>query len=228
MANIDPLKPHTEKYFFTDEEYGMIYDTIKKTIDIGIAEANDPWLHFRKNTNNGFLVIFFSERRNGPLPGLPKQVEDKIRKKFEEKTGGPVDHIGVLWARYTPLSGEIPSLYPHQDRSETHTAYMFTIELDKTLDWDFYVEDEKFQMEKNQAVWFSGTNQAHWRPDKYFGDEDYYDILLCQTHHGEDENPLSEEHYLDGDDHATEVAQKYAHLLPETLLKATRLQGPCQ
>lgn len=228
MANIDPLKPHTEKYFFTDEEYGMIYDTIKKTIDIGVAEANDPWLHFRKNTNNGFLVIFFSERRNGPLPGLPKQVEDKIRQKFEEKTGGPVGHIGILWARYTPLSGEIPSLYPHQDRSETHTAYMFTIELDKTLDWDFYVEDEKFEMEKNQAVWFSGTNQAHWRPDKFFGDEDYYDILLCQTHHGEDENPLSEEHYLDGDDHATEVAEKYAQLLPETLLKATRLKGPCQ
>lgn len=228
MAKIQPINPHLESNFFTAEEYESIYKTISDTMELGIKESGDKWQHFKKNTNNGFNVIFLSERRQGPLPGLSQMVEDKIRQKFEEKTGSPVGHIGILWARYTLESGMLPTLMPHQDRSETHVAYMFTIELDANIKWDFYVEDEKFEMNKNQAIWFSGTHQSHWRPDYDFKDGDYYDILLCQTHHGEDEYPLDEEHYLDGDDHSNDMAEKYAHLLMNSRAKAAMLNGPCQ
>ena len=225
---IDPIKPHEEKDFFTPEEYASIYKTIQDTMDMGIADSGDKWQHFKKNTNNGFNVIFLSERRQGPLPGLSQEVEDKIRKKFEEKSNSKVDHIGILWARYTLESGMMPTLMPHQDRSETHVAYMFTVELDTNIDWDFYVEDEKFVMEKNKAIWFSGTHQSHWRPDYDWQDGDYYDIILCQTHHGEDEYPLPEEHWLDGDDHSNDMTEKYADLLMNSRAKAAMLNGPCQ
>jgi hypothetical protein len=225
---IEPIAPHAEASFFTPEEYASIYKTISDTMDMGVKDSGDKWQHFKKNTNNGFNVIFLSERRQGPLPGLSQEVEDKIRSKFEEKTGGPVGHIGILWARYTLESTSTPSLMPHQDRSETHTAFMFTAELDTNIDWDFYVEDEKFIMEKNKAIWFSGTHQAHWRPDYDFQEGDFYDIILCQTHSGSDENALEEEHWLDGDDHSNEVSEKYAKLLMNSRAKAAMMNGPCQ
>lgn len=229
MAEINPLEPHVEENFFTAEEYKSIYETIQRTMELGAKEAGNEWHHFKKNTNNGFNVIFLSERRNGPLPGLSKMVEDKIRQKFEEKAVAEVGHIGILWARYTLESGDIPSLIPHQDRSETHAAYTFTVELEKNIDaWDFYVEDQKFEMNKNQAIWFSGTHQSHWRPDKEFKKGDYYDIILCQTHHPDDENQLSEEFFLDGDDHSIDIGEKYKDLLKNTLEKTQRIYGACQ
>jgi hypothetical protein len=115
----------------------------------------------------------------------------------------------------------MPSLMPHQDRSETHTAFMFTAELESNIDWDFYVEDEKFTMEKNKAIWFSGTHQSHWRPDYDFQEGDFYDIILCQTHSGADTNPLEE-------DHSNDVAEKYAKLLMNSRAKAAMMNGPCQ
>ena len=225
---IEPTTPREEKDFFTPEEYASIYKTINDTMEMGIKDSGDKWQHFKKNTNNGFNVVFLSERRQGPLPGLSQEVEDKIRQKFEEKSGSKVEHIGILWARYTLDSGMMPTLMPHQDRSETHVAYMFTVELDSNIDWDFYVEDEKFTMKKNQGIWFSGTHQSHWRPDYDWQEGDYYDIILCQTHHGQDEYPLPEEHWLDGDDHSNDVSEKYAHLLVNSRAKAAMLNGPCQ
>jgi hypothetical protein len=225
---IEPTVPRTEKDFFTPEEYASIYKTINDTMEMGINDSGDKWQHFKKNTNNGFNVVFLSERRQGPLPGLSEEVENKIRSKFEKEANAPVGHIGILWARYTLESGSMPTLMPHQDRSETHVALMFTTELDSNIDWDFYVEDEKFTMEKNQGIWFSGTHQSHWRPDYDFQEGDYYDIILCQTHSSLDENPLEEEHWLDGDDHSNEVSEKYAKLLMNSRAKAAMMNGPCQ
>jgi hypothetical protein len=225
---IEPTVPRTEKDFFTPEEYASIYKTINDTMEMGIKDSGDKWQHFKKNTNNGFNVVFLSERRQGPLPGLSEEVENKIRSKFEKEANAPVGHIGILWARYTLESGSLPTLMPHQDRSETHVALMFTVELDTNIDWDFYVEDEKFIMEKNQGIWFSGTHQAHWRPDYDFQEGDYYDIILCQTHSSLDENPLEEEHWLDGDDHSNDVSEKYAKLLMNSRAKAAMMNGPCQ
>lgn len=225
---IEPTVPRTEKDFFTPEEYASIYKTINDTMEMGINDSGDKWQHFKKNTNNGFNVVFLSERRQGPLPGLSEEVENKIRSKFEKEANAPVGHIGILWARYTLESGSMPTLMPHQDRSETHVALMFTTELDSNIDWDFYVEDEKFTMEKNQGIWFSGTHQSHWRPDYDFQEGDYYDIILCQTHSSLDENPLEEEHWLDGDDHSNDVSEKYAKLLMNSRAKAAMMNGPCQ
>jgi len=81
---------------------------------------------------------------------------------------------------------------------------------------------------KNQAVWFSGTNQPHWRPDYDFQEKDYYDILLFQTHAIDDENPLSEDHYDEGDVIGNEYATKYAHLLKNSIAKAQMSDGRCQ
>lgn len=228
MANHTPLTPHIEEDFFSVSELESIYSTIQYTMDLGRKDGEDRWLHFKKNTNNGFNVIFFSERRQGPLPGLSEEVENKLRAKLEEKAGGPVGHIGVLFARYTLESGALPTLMPHQDRSETHTAYMCTVELDSNINWNFYVGDEEFEMKRNQAVWFSGTNQPHWRPDYDFTDVDYYDILLFQTHAEDDENPLSEDHYDEGDEISNEYALKYAHLLKNSIAKAEMSDGRCQ
>jgi hypothetical protein len=228
---IDPLKPKEEKNFFTAEEYDEIYKVINHAVELGINDSGDKWQHFKKLTNNGFIAYFFSEHGHDPnskLLGLPKKVQDKIREKFEKESGAPVEHLGMLWARYTLESGDIPTLMPHKDRSETHTAFMFTVELESNINWDFYVEDEKFEMEKNKGIWFSGTHQSHWRPDIKFKNGDFYDIILCQTHSSLDDNPLSEEHYLEGDMYSNDLAKKYDKLLKNTIAKSDMIDGFCQ
>lgn len=225
---IIPITPHEEENFFTPEEYASVYKTIYDCMDLGIRDAGDEWKYFKKLTNNGFIALFLSETKHKGLPHLSQEIEDKIRQKFEEKTGSTVDHIGMIWARYTPLSGDIPTLMPHQDRSETHVSYTFTLEMAKTLNWDFYVEDQKFEMDTNKAIWFSGTHQSHWRPDQKFEEDDYYDILLCQTHSGNDDNPLSEKHFDDGDEHSIDVSAKFKDLLIESMDKGSRINGACQ
>ena len=64
---IEPIAPHAEASFFTPEEYQSIYKTIHDTMELGVKESGDKWHHFRKNTNNGFNVVFLSERRHAGL-----------------------------------------------------------------------------------------------------------------------------------------------------------------
>jgi hypothetical protein len=225
----NPVSPFQEDNFFSEEEYTEIYTILENIMKKGEEDLNDKYGYMKKLTNNGFIAIFFSELRNqDKLPKLSDALENKIKAKFEEVAKEPVDHIGIAFARYTLDSGDIPSLLPHCDRSETHVSYTFTVELDKSKPWDFYVEDQKFDMKPNSAIWFSGTHQSHWRPDANFDSNDFYDIFLCQTHLSSDGSPLPEDHYDNGDQISVEFAEKYSELLKDSLEKAERINGACQ
>jgi hypothetical protein len=58
MTTHTPQRPHIELDFFTDEEMADIYKAVQDTFDKGRADADDRWHYFKKNTNNGFNVIF--------------------------------------------------------------------------------------------------------------------------------------------------------------------------
>jgi hypothetical protein len=155
-----------------------------------------------KLTNNGFVAILD-----------PAKFDKSIGDKFKSVAATLIDNpreCGFLFARYTLDSGAMPSLMPHCDRSEPRMGLYGTVELNKTIDWDFYVEDEKFDMAFNRSVWFTGTHQPHWRPDANFGPEDYYDIIRYTM-----------------DLKANEIEQKHKDLLVNGLLKQYNPDG-CQ
>jgi hypothetical protein len=214
-----PIKPVAFDHFFTKEEVDSIYKTVNDMMDKGVADTGDKYQYMTKLTNNGFIAIL------SPEP-FEKSIAEKFRSKAAELILNPAP-VGFLFARYTWDSGDAPSLMPHCDRSEKKMGLYGTVELDKTLDWDFYVEDEKFEMVNNRSVWFTGTHQPHWRPDKDFGPNDYYDIIICQTHSLDDEVLLTEEDRDIMDIKASECAQKHKDLLVNGLFKQYSEDG-CQ
>ena len=215
----NPIKPVAFDHFFTKEEVDSIYKTVNDMMDKGVADTGDKYQYMTKLTNNGFIAIL------SPEP-FEQSISDKFREKAAELISNPAP-VGFLFARYTWDSGDAPTLLPHCDRSEKKMGLYGTVELDKTIDWDFYVEDEKFEMINNKSVWFTGTHQPHWRPDKDFAPNDYYDIIICQTHSLDDEVLLTEEDRDVMDKKATACAEKHKDLLVNGLLKQYSEDG-CQ
>lgn len=217
MAN--PIKPVAIDNMFSEDEIASIYKTVNEVFEKGLADHGDKYHYMTKLTNNGFVAIL-----------EPEKFEKSIGDKFKSVASNLIDNprgCGFLFARYTLDSGSMPSLMPHCDRSEPRMGLYGTVELNKTIDWDFYVEDEKFDMAFNRSVWFTGTHQPHWRPDLEFGPDDYYDIIICQTVSLEDPYLLTEEDRQAMDIKAHEIEQKHKDLLVNGLLKQYEIDG-CQ
>jgi hypothetical protein len=110
----------------------------------------------------------------------PDSVKQKFKTRIESLVGEEVREPGLFFARYTKEAG-LPSLMPHCDKHHDRMHVTNTIQLNKTVDWDFYVEDTLYETKTNDAVWFSGSHHVHFRPDSNFEDEDYYDIFLMSS-----------------------------------------------
>jgi len=211
---VEPIEPKEFENFFTPEEYASIYEVVNSVMAKGLEDGDDKYLHMPKITNNGFIIFTgFRETEIG------QKVINKVKDFFESIIEEPVREVGVLFARYTKDSGSNPTLMPHGDRNEKHLALTLTVELDKTLDWPFVVEDTFFDMRNNLGVLFSGSHQPHWRPDLEFGDKDYYDIILLQTHALSDDTLLDEDFFVKMDHKAAHYREKYYSLLARSISK---------
>ena len=221
MSYDTPIKPILESDYFTAREYGQIYDVVVKVMQRGIDEANDKYAYMLNLTNNGFMAIFEDEKVR-----FPESVRNKVKQRMTDLCDEEVEDVGIMFARYT-LDSALPTLMPHCDRAMPKIAITATIPLNQTKQWDFYVNDEKFEVGVNDAVWFSGNHHVHWRPDANFAPEDYYDIFLVQSFPKNDEPRLPESHYEERDQEAGKYMQKYKDLLTESLLKVYDPDG-CQ
>ena len=225
--HVEPAKPDhfLEPNFFTAEEYGAIYDIVVKTMQRGIDEADDQWAYFLKISNNGFYIL--NEDSEGKVR-YPESVREKIKKKMEALMGEPVRDPGMFFARYTKDAGW-PSLMPHCDKHHDRMHVTNTIQMNKTIDWDYYVEDTLYETKSNDAVWFSGSHHVHFRPDSNFEEGDYYDIFLVSSQRINDEkNPLDKKWFDTQENlcgHFMNV--RYRHLLEKTLQKQYEADG-CQ
>ena len=225
--HIEPAKPdhYLEPSFFTAEEYGQIYDVVVKTMQRGLDEAGDKWAFFLKISNNGFYIL--NEDEEGKVK-YPVAIKDKIKAKMELLMGEPVRDPGVFFARYTNEAG-MPSLMPHCDKHHDRMHVTNTIQLNKTVDWDFYVEDTLYQTDANDAVWFSGSHHVHFRPDSNFEDGDYYDIFLVSSQRINDEkNPLDKEWFATQENLCGHFSNmRYKDIFKKTLKKQYEADG-CQ
>lgn len=221
IPDMEPLTPTLQKEYLTAEEYGDIYSVVVNTMQRGLDEANDKYAYMTNLTNNGFIAIF----ENNDIQ-FPEYIREKIKLSMEKLMGVEVEHVGIMFARYT-WDSAMPTLMPHCDRAMPSMAITNTIALDQTKHWDIYVEDQKFDIKTNDVLWFSGSHQVHWRPDSKFEKDDYYDILLCQTFFKGDTNLLPESHFEAMDKKSSEYMDKYKDLLTESLSKVYDVDG-CQ
>jgi hypothetical protein len=196
--------------FLTKEHYDLVYaavqEKIEKNLKRDLGKYDDG---FAVIDNNGFIIYF---------DVVKDDVVEAIRLKLEEILQVPVARPGVLFARYSRDSGYRPRLRPHIDRAVRRQSLTATIELDTTLDWDIYVNDEKYNLEKNQILLFSGSRDVHWRPDIDFKDDDYFDVIILQTYiETEDDTKLDDTYFDEMDKVSGQFIHKYRHLLERSL-----------
>jgi hypothetical protein len=208
---MDPMKLQTivAQDFFSEEHYQSIYKTINRQIEKNLAAGKKKYEEgFEIVNNNGFIVFF---------DNFEQDVLKAIKDRLGEIIGVPVHKPGVLFARYTKDSGFRPRLRPHADRAVKKPSVTATIELDTTLDWDIYVNDDGFNLKKNEILIFSGSRDIHWRPDAEFSDDDYFDVIILQTSMDiQDDTVLDDEYFNQMDRLSGQYMQKYAHLLEKS------------
>lgn len=194
------MKPIVLDNVFTSEEYEHIYDSVNSVFPKELAPDVPSDVTGYKNEGQ---IGYFSYTK-----GFEDFIYKRIIKIVEESTNIKVVDPRVHFARYTPKTGHLPTLLPHNDMGVKHPALTLSIQLDSSFDWELCAYDTCETISKNQAMLFSGSHQIHWRPVKEFEQEDYFDIMVCQLHISEE--TLSEEHWNEMHNLKKEYVQKYA------------------
>ena len=169
VKKIEPIEINN---FFTQDLIDLVYDNVDKTMQKGIVEKNDKYAYMFKFGNNGFITLD---------KGWDSKIINAIKNKGQELGQNFIsdNNIALIFARYTHDSGQAPNLPPHADVVANRIIYTTTIRLKSSKQWDFYVKDKRFEMpNEGSAVWFTGNQDVHWRPDLEFAPEEYYLSLI--------------------------------------------------
>lgn len=110
---------------------------------------------------------------------LPERIVEKITKVANENYDAKLVLRELSFARYENTKGLNPLLYPHYDRAFKQQRITFDIQVRSTRPWDIIVEDVPFTLKDNEALFFSGTHQIHWRDKVEFEDGDIVDMIFC-------------------------------------------------
>lgn len=124
------------------------------------------------------------------------KITDEIKNKIESIA---TKHIGEEMtlenfsiARYSPEYGYEVKLFPHYDTRPVE-MFVLDIQLKTNEDWGIIVEGKQYNINDNDALLFSGTQQMHWRERKTLlkGSEIY--MLFCWLKH-KAEKKLNNQH----------------------------------
>ena len=102
----------------------------------------------------------------------------------------------LSFARYSREYGYEPKLFPHFDTHEKDGQRItLDIQLNATTPWAVVVEGESFNLENNDGLVFSGTQQIHWRENKQLSDNDRVDMLFAHFRYA-DHRPWAKDQKL--------------------------------
>jgi hypothetical protein len=165
--------PVVIEHFFTNEEFDAIYEHINKfELESFLLYGNNKNSVFRNVEDVGYCAFSYE---------WPTAIKNKIKNQMMSLGVTDINDPEIHFARYTTLTGSKPRLRPHFDRFLTSPHVTFSIQLKNTkTDWKIFVDDNSFLLPENSAIYFSGTNQIHFRSEEIFQNEDYCDVLVCQ------------------------------------------------
>ena len=103
---------------------------------------------------------------------------NKINKIINKYFSPRIKVSNVSIVRYSPQYGYQTKLFPHYDTRETHKMIL-DIQLQQTEQWGIIVEGKKFYLDDNDGLFFSGTQQIHWREDKKLSPSAKIDMIFC-------------------------------------------------
>lgn len=105
---------------------------------------------------------------------LSEDIKDRLLSLAKECTGEDLILSNLGYSLYSPEYGT-PELKPHIDGNDTE--FVIDYQLSSNVDWDVYVEGERYSLKDNQAITFAGSDQIHWRPIKKFNSGDRLEMI---------------------------------------------------
>jgi len=152
------------KDIFTKKEYKMIYDHMNSAKDSQVSE----------HPNMGYKIY---------QNDMPLDISQKVLKVIQPYFEFKLKLKEIAAARYCNHYISNPSLHPHFDGfgngPNDPIRITLDVQLKSTFDWKIFVEGKSFNLNDNEALVFSGTNQIHWREKINFKKDDFVDMLFC-------------------------------------------------
>lgn len=128
----------------------------------------------------------------------PKDVEQTIDGVLKPLYDGEVKLAHYQYIDYDLRHGEgkyAPSLPPHIDNSEDIITFNYM--LDGNIDWDLFVDGQRYTLRKGQAIVFSALNQPHFRPKRKWKQGEFVKILSFDYSPLHDFRFTGKEYHLD-------------------------------
>jgi hypothetical protein len=118
---------------------------------------------------------------------IPK-IKEKLEKIIQELSGYENFYLlessyCVYQSVYRDQNNIQPDLPEHYDINMGGPRLTLDVQSFSNTDWEIFVEDERFSLKDNQALFFSGTDQIHSRPKKHFNYDEYLHMIFF--HFGE-------------------------------------------
>jgi hypothetical protein len=158
------MKPFTDNHIITDilteEDYSSIYAIVDSL-------PEEQTVLMERMGQRAYLA----------------SLGDDIHKKLEERVQSIYGNDWILnqyqFARYSKAWGFEAKLYPHVDDAFPDHKITFDVQLRSTVKWPIVVEGKEFTLNDNEGLFFSGTDQVHWRHPIKLSDTDVVDMIFC-------------------------------------------------
>lgn len=113
---------------------------------------------------------------------IPNDIQQKILDEANKLSYEPVEIAHMSLVRYSPSYGYDVKLFPHYDTRPSE-MFVFDLQLKTNEEWGIIVEGKQFNLIDNQALFFSGTQQLHWREKKKLSPNAEIDMLFVWLTH---------------------------------------------
>lgn len=123
---------------------------------------------------------------------MTNEIKDKIEDVVTRHIGEEMILENFSIARYSPEYGYEVKLFPHYDTRPTE-MFVLDIQLQTNEDWGIIVEGEQYNINDNDALLFSGTQQMHWRERKKLSKNSEIYMMFCWLKH-KAEKTLNSQH----------------------------------
>jgi hypothetical protein len=123
---------------------------------------------------------------------ITNEIKDKIESVVTKHVGEEMILENFSIARYSPEYGYEVKLFPHYDTRPTE-MFVLDIQLQTNEDWGIIVEGEQYNINDNDALLFSGTQQMHWRERKKLSKNSEIYMMFCWLKH-KAEKTLNSQH----------------------------------
>jgi hypothetical protein len=113
---------------------------------------------------------------------ITDEIKDKVESVATRHVGEEMILENFSIARYSPEYGYEVKLFPHYDTRPVE-MFVLDVQLKTNEDWGIVVEGKQYNINDNDALLFSGTQQMHWRERKTLSKESEIYMLFCWLKH---------------------------------------------